>query len=125
MRDVNRRTFLGASATALAFGSASVSAGSPSTGSVDAQAQFQFDAKNTGYVDASPPEQYLTDDWNTGTYWGVFGTPAVVDDTIYVAMTGSNYSRGSGYAQALDAETGTELWKRDLEGKSETAPSDS
>ncbi len=114
--------FLGASASALALGTAGLTTGTPSDSTADALAQFQFGARNTGHLDASPPEKYLAHDWDTGTYWGVFGTPAVVDGTIYVAMTEGNYGPGSGYAQALDAETGESQWTTDLAGKSETAP---
>lgn len=47
--------------------------------------------------------------WTTATASGVFGSPAVSDDTVYVASVG-------GTLYALDASTGSVDWTRRLEG---------
>ncbi|MEZ3116992.1 PQQ-binding-like beta-propeller repeat protein [Halobaculum sp. MBLA0147] len=64
---------------------------------------YRYDATNTGVIDATGPTAPPTQLWRRRFDAGVYGPPAVVEDTCYVTT-------GDGRLRALDATTGERSW---------------
>lgn len=64
---------------------------------------YRYDATNTGVTDATGPTAPPTQLWRRRLDAGVYGPPAVADDTCYVTT-------GDGRLRALDATSGERSW---------------
>lgn len=64
---------------------------------------YRYDAANTGVTDATGPMAPPTQLWRRRLDAGLYGPPAVVDDTCYVTT-------GDGRLRALDATSGERSW---------------
>jgi len=86
--------------------------------------QYGFDTRNTGYAPnyAAPAENIQTK-WTFGDPMdsGVFTTPAVVDEVVYVNYSDSVDSE-TGALFAFDANTGEEIWQFDVDDLPERSP---
>lgn len=125
MRDVNRRTFLSAAATATALGGSGLAAGTAADGNESSTtAQFQFDTANSGYaLDRVGAKQFLADSWSfEDTNLGVVGAPAVADGVVYAVTVEETIEWGKASLRAFDAETGTQRWRTKLDGSTESPP---
>lgn len=71
-------------------------------------------------LDGSTGEQH----WRTETPEPVTGTPALDDTTVYVpsGRDDSNTGPGTGYLHAVARDTGDELWRSDIGGKTDSFP---
>lgn len=77
--------------------------GPPST--VDTWPQFQYDAQNTGAVDAAGPQDGVQIRWRVDVGEQMPSTPVAADGTVYAASR-------DGTVHAIDLESGDTDWER-------------